>query len=296
MNAVPYFPSRTSVELRTDPFLKSGAAGPGMEWLVALVVGLAQGLLEWLPVSSEGAVALALTALEAAPDTAARFALVLHVGTALAATVYYRETLWDLLVRLPEWRPGSAWSDTADLSFYVLATLASGVTGIAGYVALREVTNAVAGGAFVALIGALLLATGLLMYTAESRSRDFRERPGPVDAVLVGALQGLAVLPGVSRSGTTVSALLLRGHDGPDSLELSFVLSIPAAMGAGAIAVADTGFAVAPGNAALALAVSAVVGYLTVDALTRLVARVAFWRVCVGFGALAVVGGGLLVL
>ncbi len=265
-----------------------------MEWLVALVVGLVQGLLEWVPVSSEGAVALALTALDVAPDTAARFALVLHAGTALAATAYYRRTLLDLLRRLPAWRPGSAWAESADLSFYVLATLASGVTGAAGYAALREVTNAVAGGAFVALIGALLLGTGLLMYTAESRSREFREQPGPLDAVLVGALQGLAVLPGVSRSGTTVSALLLRGHDGPASLELSFVLSIPAAAGAGAIAVADTGFAVAPGNAALALAVSAVVGYLTVDALTRLVARVAFWRVCVGFGALAVVGGGLL--
>ena len=267
-----------------------------MEWLVALVVGLVQGLLEWVPVSSEGAVALALTALDAAPDTATRFALVLHAGTALAATVYYRGTLLGLLRRLPGWRPGSAWTETADLSFYVLATLASGVTGGAGYAALREVTDAVAGGAFVALIGALLLGTGVLMYTAESRSRDFRERPGPLDAVLVGALQGLAVLPGVSRSGTTVSALLLRGHDGPDSLELSFVLSIPAAMGAGAIAVADTGFAVAPANAALALAVSAVVGYLTVDALTRLVARVAFWRVCIGFGALAVVGGDLLVV
>jgi len=267
-----------------------------MEWLVALVVGLVQGLLEWVPVSSEGAVAVALTALDAAPDTAARFALVLHAGTALAATVYYRTTLLDLLGRLPGWRPGSAWTAEADLSFYVLATLSSGLTGVAGYAALREVTNAVAGGAFVALIGALLLGTGLLMYTAESRSREFRERPGPVDAVLVGALQGLAILPGVSRSGTTVSALLLRGHDGTASLELSFVLSIPAALGAGAIAVADTGFAVAPTNAALALAVSAVVGYLAVDALTRLVARVDFWRVCVGFGALAVVGGGLLVV
>lgn len=267
-----------------------------MEWLVALVVGLVQGLLEWVPVSSEGAVALALTALDAAPDTATRFALVLHAGTALAATAYYRGTLLGLLRQLPAWRPGSAWAERADLSFYVLATLSSGVTGVAGYVALREVTNAVAGGAFVALIGVLLLGTGLLMYTAESRSQEFRERPGPVDAVLVGALQGVAVLPGVSRSGTTVSALLLRGHDGPASLELSFVLSIPAAAGAGVIAVADAGFAVAPANAALALAVSAVVGYLTVDALTRLVERVAFWRVCVGFGALAVVGGGLLVV
>jgi undecaprenyl-diphosphatase len=141
------------------------------------------------------------------------------------------------------------------------------------------------------------VATGLLMYTAQSRAREFRERPGPLDAVLVGALQGLAVLPGVSRSGTTVSALLLRGHDGPDSLQLSFVLSIPAAAGAGAIALAETGLgSVDPGTAALAVAVSAVVGYLTVDALTRLVERVAFWRICLGFGGLAVLGGGLLLL
>jgi undecaprenyl-diphosphatase len=268
-----------------------------MEWLVALVVGAIQGLLEWLPVSSEGAVALALTALDATPGAATRLALALHLGTAIAAAVYYRDLLADLLWTLPAWRPRSAFEETADLSFFLLATFVSGLTGVAGFLVLEEVTSAVAGGAFVALIGVLLVATGLLMYTAQSRAREFRERPGPLDAVLVGALQGLAVLPGVSRSGPTVSALLLRGHDGPDSLQLSFVLSIPAAAGAGAIALAETGLgSVDPGTAALAVAVSAVVGYLTVDALTRLVERVAFWRICLGFGGLAVLGGGLLLL
>jgi len=271
-----------------------------MEWLVALLVGVVQGLLEWLPISSEGAVALALTAADAAPDVATRFALVLHAGTAVAATVYYRDDLADLLRTLPDWRPGSAFeSGTADLSFFVLATLASGFTGVAGFAVLDELASSVTGGAFVALIGALLVATGIFMYTARSRAREFRGEPGAVDAVLVGLLQGLAVLPGVSRSGTTVGALLLRGHDGPAALRLSFVLSIPASVGAGVLAVLESGGSIggiAPAEAALALAASAVVGYLTVDALTRLVERVAFWRVCVGFGALAVVGGGLLVL
>jgi undecaprenyl-diphosphatase len=172
------------------------------------------------------------------------------------------------------------------------------VTGVAGFAVLDELATAVSGGAFVALVGLLLVATGLFMYTARSRAREFRTRPGALDAVLVGGLQGLAVLPGVSRSGTTVSALLLRGHDGPASLRLSFVLSIPAAVGAAAIAVIETGGVggLAPTDAVLALGVSAVVGYLTVDALTRLVERVAFWRVCVGFGGLAVLGGGLLVV
>jgi undecaprenyl-diphosphatase len=269
-----------------------------VDWLVAAVVGLVQGLLEWIPVSSEGSVALALTALDADPSAATQFALFLHAGTGVAATVYYRDVLADVLADVPDWNPRTAFdSETADLTFFGLATAVSVVVGFSGYLALEELVSAVAGGAFVALIGALLLGTGILMRTAESRAHATRGQPDLVDAVLVGALQGVAVLPGVSRSGTTVSALLLRGHEGSDSLRLSFVLSIPAAFGAGLLVVLDGGLpAIAPATAAVALVVSGVVGYLTVDALTRVVERVAFWKVCVGFGALAVVGGGLLII
>jgi undecaprenyl-diphosphatase len=263
------------------------------EWLVAAALGVLQGLLEWLPVSSEGAVAVARSALGAAPDAATRYALFLHAGTALAAAAFYRIELFRIARRLPDWRPRGAFgAGTADLSFFGVATLISGVVGITGYLALSEVADAAAGGAFVAAIGALLLGTGLFMRAAERRATGRRDSPSLVDALLVGVLQGLAVLPGVSRSGTTVSALLLRGHAGPDSLRLSFVLSIPAAAGAGLLVVLDDGIAgVALGPALLALGLSAVVGYLAVGALVRLVERVAFWRVCVGFGALAVLGG-----
>ncbi|PSP52939.1 UDP-diphosphatase, partial [Halobacteriales archaeon QH_7_68_42] len=107
----------------------------------------------------------------------------------------------------------------------------------------------------------------------------------------------LALLPGVSRSGTTVSVLLLRGHDGEGALRLSFLLSIPASLGAGLLVVLGDGVpAVSPLAAVLALVASAVVGYLTVGALVALVRRVAFWGVCVGFGALAVASGGALML
>ncbi len=263
------------------------------EWLVAAALGLLQGLLEWLPVSSEGAVAVARSALGATPDAATRYALFLHAGTALAAATFYRAELYRILRRIPDLRPRSTFdAENADLSFFGVATLVSGVVGVAGYVALSEVADAAAGGIFVAAIGALLLATGVFMRFAERHATGRRESPSLVDAVLVGVLQGLAVLPGVSRSGTTVSALLLRGHAGPDSLRLSFVLSIPAAAGAGLLVVLDDGVAgVASGPALLALALSAVVGYISVGALVRLVEQVAFWRVCVGFGALAVIGG-----
>lgn len=266
--------------------------------LLALLVGLVQGVLEWLPVSSEGGVALvtAVVAGESAFD-ATRLALFLHAGTAVAALAFYRGEATALLADLPAWRPRGAFEgERADLTFYGVATLVSGVVGLSIYAALSEVATELAGGAFVAAIGLLLVGTGLVQRAADRWGLGERDRPGPVDAVLVGVCQGLALLPGVSRSGTTVSALLLRGHEGERAMQLSFLLSIPASLGAGLLVLVDEGIPTIPlAQALLALGVSAVVGYLTVGALVALVRRVAFWGVCVGFGALAVLGGGLLI-
>lgn len=275
------------------------AAHTGMEsWLVAVLLGLLQGVLEWLPVSSEGSVALALTALDERPEVAAQFGLFLHLGTAGAATAFYRERVVTLLAELPSWRPRGAFDgERAQLTFLLVATGVSFGVGGVGYLLLEGLVSALSGGAFVALIGALLVATGVLQYVAGEGAIARREQPTALDAVLVGALQGLAVLPGVSRSGTTVSALLLRGHGSERALDLSFLLSIPAAVGAGVVVLLTAGVpAIPPAAGAVALAVSAVVGFLTVGALVALVRRVAFWAVCVGFGALAVVGGLLVVL
>jgi len=256
-----------------------------------------QGALEWLPVSSEGTVALVLNLLgNADPEAAVGYALFLHAGTALAATVYYRGEIDGVLRTLPDLSAADPFGEeTADVSFLIVATLASMAVGGVAYLALEALVSELAGGAFVALIGALLIVTGVVQKVAESRGGiDRRTDPDLFDALVVGVLQGLAILPGVSRSGTTVSALLLRGHDGVDSLRLSFLLAIPASLGAGLLTF--DGLGISPTAAVTALAVSAVVGYLTVGALVALVRRVAFWGVCVGFGTLALVGGGLLLV
>ena len=265
--------------------------------VLALIIGILQGIFEWLPISSEGNITLYLTVVEnVSPTVAVRLSLFLHAGTAVSALAYYRDEVAALLRTVPTWRPQKAFEgDRAELSFFVVATFASGVVGIVAYLLLEGLVSQLAGGAFVALIGLLLVLTGILQRAVEDIGGR-RDTPDMVDAVLVGGLQGLAILPGVSRSGTTASALLLRGHDGPSSFRLSFLLSIPAAFGAGALAVLDGGLpAIEPTMGAVALATSAVVGYLTIDALMRLVERVSFWLVCVGLGTLAVVGG-LLVL
>ena len=92
--------------------------------------------------------------------------------------------------------------------------------------------------------------------------------------------------------------MLLRGYDGTEAFRLSFLLSIPAALGAAALVVLDVGGlpSLRPSVAVVGLATSAVVGYLTIDALMRLVERVPFWVVCTGLGAIATVGGVLLIL
>jgi undecaprenyl-diphosphatase len=288
---------------------------PGL--LVAIVLGVLQGTLEWLPVSSEGLVSIFVTALGQTPEDAVGLSLFLHAGTGGAAAAFYREKLRGTLGSVRRWSPGEAFADRdrADLTFLVVATLVSGVVGVGVKLLLDEVVGGLTGGVFLAVVGALLVGTGLLQRRAgfdDTREGDpetgehprtdggtvGRSVPDAVDAVLVGALQGLALLPGVSRSGTTASALLLRGHDGPRSLELSFVLSVPAAAGAGVLAVVEAGGvpAIDPLPAAVALSLAALVGYLTIDALTRLVGRLQFWVVCVCLGGLGVAGGGLAAL
>jgi undecaprenyl-diphosphatase len=264
--------------------------------LVALLVGVLQGVLEWLPVSSEGNLTVVLAALGTPTDAAVGFSLFVHLGTACSATVYYRSEVADLLGRVPAWRPDRAFEgEQATVTFLAVGTLVSGVVGVAAYATLDRVVDELTGGAVVVLVGVLLVATGLLQRLSADAAVG-RAAPGPLDAVLVGAAQGVAILPGVSRSGMTTGTLLLRGHEGSAAFRLSFLLSIPAAVGGAAIAYLDTGLGeVTALGAALALLAAFLVGLATIDALLRVVERVSFWAVCVGLGALAVVGGLLVV-
>ncbi|WP_049926415.1 undecaprenyl-diphosphate phosphatase [Halopiger goleimassiliensis] len=269
------------------------------EYIVALVAGIVQGIVEWLPVSSQGNVALALTALGTSPDVALQLALFFQVGTTLSAATYYREDLATAIETLPEWRPDAAYTgDSAITSYLVVACLTTGLVGIPLYVVAVDIAGRVSGGVFIAAIGVLLVLTGLLQQASGSEAAELREQPTLFDSLFVGAAQGIAILPGISRSGITTSALLFRSYEPASAFRLSFLLSIPASLGAAALTVAGAGGlpGVGLGAALTALVVSAVVGYLTIDALMRVVERVPFALVCYGLGTLAIVGGGVVAL
>jgi undecaprenyl-diphosphatase len=265
------------------------------ELLFAVLIGLVQGIVEWLPISSQGNVSIVVTLVsDIDPVVAVDLALFVQLGTILSAATYYREDIATALRSVPGWRPRRAYSPQhADTTFIVLASAATGIVGIPLYLTLREAVSGLAGGLFIAVIGGLLVVTGLLQRASEAIELTLKETPTLFDTLLVGGLQGLTILPGISRSGTTVSVMLLRGYEPPASLRLSFLLSIPASLGAAILVVLTGGGlpGISPLAALVALATSAVVGYVTIDALMRVVERVAFWLVCLGLGGLAVVGG-----
>ena len=263
--------------------------------VVAVVVGILQGIIEWLPVSSQGNLAVVLTALGRNPDTALQLALFLQLGTTLSAASYYRDELQQTAAIAPDWRPGRAFEgQNRLLSFLGVASLCTGLVGIPVYVLAVDAASELAGGVFIAMIGLLLVLTGVAQLASESLSLGSRESPTLLDSVLVGAFQGLTILPGVSRSGTTTSVLLFRNYEPPAAFRLSFLLSIPASLGGAALTLAGAGGlpGIGPGPALVALTTSAIVGYLAIDVLLVIVERVPFWAVCFGLGGLAVVGGG----
>lgn len=266
---------------------------------VAVLAGVVQGVVEWLPVSSQGNLALVLTLVGTEPDAALQLALFLQVGTTLSAATYYRDEIRLALASVPGWRPNQAFEEeNALVSYLVAASTMTGVVGIPLYVFAVDLAGQLTGGVFIAIIGGLLIVTGVIQLASESVSMGGVATPTLADSLLVGAVQGVAILPGISRSGMTTSALLFRRYDPPAAFRLSFLLSIPASLGAATLTLLGAGGlpGISPVAAGVALAVSAVVGYLTIGALMRVVDRVPFWVVCFGLGGLAIVGGGVVAL
>lgn len=270
-----------------------------VDLVVAILAGIVQGVVEWLPVSSQGNLALFLTFVGTNPETALQLALFLQVGTTLSAATYYRDDITVAARAIPEWRREAAYDERNALATYVVvACVMTGVVGIPLYIFAVDLASELSGGVFIASIGVLLVLTGIVQLTSESVSMGVREQPTFLDSLLVGAAQGLAILPGISRSGITTSALLFRSYDPPEAFRLSFLLSIPASLGGAALTVLGAGGlpGISPTAALAALVVSALVGYLTIGTIMRVVDRVPFWVVCFGLGGLAIVGGILVLV
>ena len=256
------------------------------------VLGTIQGIAEWLPVSSEGLIVLARTNLFPADLSLAdtiREALFLHLGTLLAGLVYFRHEVGKLFLAVI--RPRSAEPETKALFLFLfIATLISGFIGFV----IAEGENHTIGPLIAeyttiinASIGAMLLFTGGLLLLSKRQKGTRRTASGLsiVDAVVLGVVQAFTIVPGLSRSGLTVSALLLRGIKEVDALRVSFLMSLPIVFAANIVfnlpllMQMDT-------EHFIGLLASFIFGLLTIHALLAFAHQVNFGKFVIAFGLL----------
>jgi len=202
-----------------------------MTWLQALVLGLVQGLTEFIPVSSTAHLRV-VPALLGWDDPGAAFTAVIQLGTLVAMLVYFAEDIrrlaWAGLQCL--WRPDVRAGSDARLAW---AIAAGNVPIVLLGLAFRRFIES--GARSLVLIAAMLIAVALLLAWAERRARQQRVTAdlGFGQVLAIGAFQALALLPGASRSGSTILGGLLLGMRRDEAARFSFLLGIPAILGAG---------------------------------------------------------------
>jgi undecaprenyl-diphosphatase len=272
-----------------------------MSLFEAIVLGIVQGLTEFLPISSTGHLRI-VPAVVGWDDPGSAFTAVIQLGTTVAVLIYFREDLWRIArAWFGSLRRGGAGRGSTDarLGWYiVIGTIPIGIFGLAFKHQIEH------GARSLYLIGTVLIVFGLVMLAAERVGRKERglESMTPNDGIFVGVAQALALIPGVSRSGATISAGLFRGLDREAAARYSFLLSTPAIVLAGLFelkGIVDgsehTGASAA--DLIVATVVAFVVGYWSIRFLLNYLARhslFAFvaYRLALGALVLALTAGG----
>lgn len=237
----------------------------------ALLLGVVQGLTEFLPVSSSGHLAV-LKHVFGRGEVPILFDVLLHISTLAVVVMVFRARIGAVLMSLGRWarRRWTAEQDGENLRIVRLGVLATVVTGVLG-VAISGLEP----GRSPTLVGILFVVTaGILAATRRAAgNRGYREM-GAGRALLAGFAQGLGVFPGISRAGITISAGLLSGVARREAAEFSFLISIPAILGALVLTLRDFGelaATVPPASLAAGVVSSFVVGLLSLKLLLRLV-------------------------
>lgn len=281
----------------------------------AIILGIVQGLTEFLPVSSSGHLAIMKNLLHVETETGILFDVLLHCATLIAVlVVMYRDVfklivdffgiVRDVAINIGRFfsnltsihkKPYIVIASTSYRKFVVMLIISTIPTGILG-ILLSDVVES----ASVALLvpGVCLIATGLILFLSDLL-KEGRKKPKNAnygDAFVVGVSQGVATLPGLSRSGVTITACLLCGFDRKFAVKYSFIMSMPAILGAMILELKDIGGTPVGGSEIAAyiigMIVAAVVGFFAIRIMLNLVMNryfkyFAFY--CLGVGAISII-------
>jgi len=266
-----------------------------VSWLEAIVLGLVQGLTEFLPISSTAHIRI-VSAMAGWSDPGAAFTAVTQLGTETAVLLYFRKDIWRIA---SAWvrslvRPAERGSLDARMGWYVI--IGTVPIGILGFAFRHSIETAARD---LRLIAAMMILVGFVLLLADrvgSRHRELGDL-NIVDALIYGLAQACALIPGVSRSGGTISAGLFRGYSRTAATRYSFLLAIPAVLISGLFETLKIGDDQTSswGPTILATAIAFCVGYAVIAWLLKYIANHSFlpfaiYRISVGvlvFGLLA---------
>lgn len=272
-----------------------------MSWLEALVLGLVQGLTEFLPISSSGHLRI-VSEVFFHEDAGAAFTAVTQLGTEAAVLIYFARDIGHLVATWFRGFGSAQVRATQDYRIAWLVIIGSIPIGVLGVLFEDQIQTS---GRNLWLIATNLIVFGLVLGAAEYYGRQRRplQQLTVTDGVVMGFAQAMALVPGVSRSGGTISAGLFLGLTRSAAVRYSFLLAIPAVVAAGLFQIPDV---FAPGGPGLqpsvaqmvvATLIAFVVGYISIAWLLRYVQRhsvylFVWYRIALGLVVLALLATG----
>jgi undecaprenyl-diphosphatase len=195
-----------------------------MEIIDAIILGIVQGLTEFLPVSSSGHLELGKAILgdNSVPEESLLFTVVLHFATALSTMVVFRKDILDLIKGALKFK----WND--DLQFISKIAISMIPAVIVGLFFEEQLEALFSGN--ILLVGCMLIVTAILLYLAD-KAKDTNKKVSFSNAFIIGISQAIAMLPGISRSGATISTSVLLGNDKTKAARFSFLMVVPLIFG-----------------------------------------------------------------
>ena len=259
-----------------------------MELIDALILGIIQGVTEWLPVSSSGHLVIGQEMLGLPAEENLLFDLMVHLGTVLAVCVYFRRELWNIVHALI---PRSECGPERDQLRLLGAMIAIGTIPIA--VVGLLVSGSVEDMFTIQMVGAALLVNAAVLIAAERIASDRKRSVRALDALIIGVFQAVAIVPGISRSGLTISGGLFRGVERETAATFAFLLSVPALLGAFAYGVVMLErYDAEAVTMLLGMGTAFIVGLVSIDVLLRIVRAGRLWTFgiyCVVVGTMAII-------
>ena len=195
-----------------------------MEIIDAIILGIVQGLTEFLPVSSSGHLELGKVILgnNSVPQESLLFTVVLHFATALSTLVVFRKDIFEIIKGFFTFK----WNeDTQFVTKIVVSMIPAALVGFYFEDELEQLFNG-----NILLVGFMLIVTALLLFLAD-RAKDTNNKVSFLNAFIIGVSQAIAMLPGISRSGATISTSVLLGNDKTKAARFSFLMVVPLIFG-----------------------------------------------------------------